>query len=99
MVSPRKPRLLYTAAAIDDLVRLRAFIAEHDPAAARRIGAELVKRIDALRDAPLMGRKVEAAPDPLALRDMLFGDYIVRYAVGTRSMAILRIWHHFEDRD
>lgn len=95
----RKPRLVYAAAAVDDLVRLRAFIAKHDPAAARRIGARLVKRVEALRDAPLMGRPVDAAPDPQTVRDMVFGHYIVRYAVTARSVAVLRIWHHFEVRD
>lgn len=98
-MSPRKPRLLYTVAAIDDLIRLRAFIAEHDPAAARRIGAELIKRIDALPDAPLMGKRVEAAPDPVVLRDMVFGNYIVRYALSAKTIAILRVWHHYQNRD
>jgi plasmid stabilization system protein ParE len=98
-VTARKPRLVYTAAAVDDLIRLRAFIAENDPRAARRIGAELVRRITALRDAPLMGRAVAAAPDPQAIRDMVLGNYIVRYAVTARSIAVLRVWHHFERRD
>lgn len=95
----RKPRLVYTAAAVDDLIRLRAFIAEHDPGAARRIGADLVRRMTALRDAPLMGRTVNAASDPRTIRDMVFGNYIMRYAVTTRSVAVLRVWHHFERRD
>lgn len=95
----RKPRLVYAAAAVDDLIRLRAFIAGYDPGAARRISAELVNRITALRGAPLMGRAVAAAPDPQTIRDMVFGNYIVRYAVTAHSIAVLRIWHHFERRD
>lgn len=94
----RKLRLVYTAAAVEDLVRLRAFVAEHDPGAARLIAAELIRRITPLRDAPLMGRTVEAAPDPQTIRDMVFGSYIVRYAVTARSIAVLRVWHHFERR-
>lgn len=97
-MTARKPRLIYTASAIDDLVRLRAFIAEHDPAAAQRIGAELVKRISLLRDAPLIGRAVESAPDPQSVRDMVFGAYTVRYAVTARTIAVLRVWHHLEHR-
>lgn len=97
-MTARKPRLVYTATSIEDLIRLRAFVAEHDPAAAHRIGGELVRRIAALRDAPLMGRAVDMAPDPQAIRDMVFGDYIVRYAVAARSIAVLRVWHHFERR-
>ena len=97
-MTARKPRLVYTKTSVEDLIRLRAFIVGHDPAAAHRIGAELVRRIAALRDAPLMGRAVDTAPDPQAIRDMVFGDYIVRYAVTARSIAVLRVWHHFEQR-
>lgn len=95
----RKHRLVYATAAIGDLVRLRAFIAKHDPAAACRIAADLAKRIEALRDAPLMGHVVGMAPDPESIRDMVFGNCIVRYAVTARSVAVLRVWRHFELRD
>ncbi|MGH8192554.1 MAG: type II toxin-antitoxin system RelE/ParE family toxin [Rhodanobacteraceae bacterium] len=93
------PRLVFTAAAANDLVRLRAFIAEHDPAAARRMSANLIKRVELLRTTPLIGSIVAAAPDPEAIRDMVFGDYIVRYAVTATTVAVLRVWHHFEQRD
>jgi plasmid stabilization system protein ParE len=95
----RKPRLVHVAAAVDDLARLREFIAEHDPGAARRIAADLVKRIEALRDAPLTGCVAGMAPDPESIRDMLFANYIVRYAVTARSMAVLRIRHPFQVRN
>lgn len=91
--------LVFAASAASDLARLRAFIAEHDPAAARRTAAELVERIDLLRTAPLIGRAVAAAPDPDAIRDMVLGAYIVRYAVTPRSLAVLRVWRHFGQRD
>jgi hypothetical protein len=52
-----------------------------------------------LRDAPLTGCVVGMAPDPESIRDMVFGIYIVRYAVTARSMAVLRIWHHFQLRN
>ena len=97
-MNSRKLRLVYTAVAIDDLIRLRTFIAEHDPTAARRVGPELVKRIDALRSFPQMGKIVESAPDPQSIRDMAFGRYVVRYAVHARTVAVLRVWHHFEQR-
>lgn len=45
-----------------------------------------------------MGKAVEAAPDPQAIRDMVFGNYIVRYVVSARTIAVLRLWHHFENR-
>ena len=91
-------KLFYTATSIGDLIRLRAFIAEHDPSPAQRVGEELVQRIEALRLFPKMEKPVESAPIPDAVRDMAFGNYLVRYAVHEGTIAILRVWHHYENR-
>jgi plasmid stabilization system protein ParE len=91
-------RLIYSELAIRDLVRLRAFIAEKNPPAARRVSAELVARVGRLRDFPRLGREVSRAPDPAAMRDAVFGSYVVRYVPRPEALIILRIWHHFEDR-
>lgn len=91
-------KLIYTEEAIADLQRLRAFIAEHDPTAAQSVAAELVTRIDAIVAFPSMGWRVERAPDPEVIRDFAFGKYVVRYAVHAQIVAILRIWHHLQDR-
>lgn len=91
-------KLVYSQEAIEDLKDLRAFIAKHDPSAARRIATELVARIDALRTAPALGRPVAQAPDPTVIRDAVFPPYIVRYAAHGQALAILRIWHHRQDR-
>ena len=45
-----------------------------------------------------MGRAVELAPDPKAIRDAVFGKYVIRYATHAETIVILRIWHHYEDR-
>ena len=91
-------RLIYTEEAVADLVRLRAFIAKWSPDAARRMGTNLVKRIKNIGAFPEMGRSVVEAQDPEAVRDAFFGRYVVRYAVHANVVAILRIWHHLEDR-
>jgi plasmid stabilization system protein ParE len=46
-----------------------------------------------------MGRNVELAPTPGVIRDFTFGNYIVRYALHTEAVAILRVWHHYENRE
>lgn len=92
-------RLVYAPEAVDDLLRLREFIAEHDPAAAARIGANLVARIEQLKTFPHMGIAVPEAAPPANVRDMVFGNYVVRYCVLEQALAILRVWHHFEARD
>lgn len=98
-MTTRRRRLVYADIAIADLARLRAFIAEHDPAVAHRVAASLIRRIEALRDAPRIGKAVAVAPDPDTVRDMVFGDCIVRYAIAPDTIAILRVWHHFESRN
>jgi hypothetical protein len=41
---------------------------------------------------------VHEAPNPTLVRDMVFGRYVIRYAVQGDLVVILRIWHHFERR-
>ncbi|MFP6849978.1 MAG: type II toxin-antitoxin system RelE/ParE family toxin [Pseudomonas sp.] len=92
-------KLVYSEQAVADLVRLRAFIAEQDPLAAARVAAELMARIENLRLFPAMGRAVDLAPEPKAIRDAIFGRYVIRYTTHTETVVILRLWHHFEDRE
>lgn len=92
-------RLVYSEDAVADLVHLRAFIAEKDPLAAARVATELIARIENLRLFPAMGRTVELAPDPKTIRDAIFGKYVIRYTTHTETVVILRMWHHYEDRE
>jgi plasmid stabilization system protein ParE len=92
-------RLVYSQEAVADLVRLREFIAGKDPSAAARVAADLLSRIENLRLFPQMGVAVALAPQPEAVRDMVFGNYVVRYSVHAEALAILRIWHHYEYRE
>jgi len=89
-------KLFYTGEAIDDLRRLREFIAVHNPSAAGRIATELVSKIELLPDFPRMGTPVELAPVPDSIRDMVFGKYIVRYSVHVSAIIILKVWHELE---
>jgi plasmid stabilization system protein ParE len=91
-------RLVYSDEAVADLVRLREFIAQNNPSAAARIGHELLERIEHILRFPAMGRRVEQAPDPEAVRDALFGKYVVRYLVHGETIAVLRVWHQLELR-
>lgn len=89
-------KLVYTDEAVEDLKRLRAFIAVHNPSAAGRIATELVSKIELLPDFPRMGTPVEMAPVPDSIRDMVFGKYVVRYSVHVSAIIILRVWHELE---
>lgn len=89
-------KLVYTDEAIEDLKRLRDFIAVHNRPAAARIATELVDKIEFLPDFPKMGTPVEMAPVPESIRDMFFGKYVVRYSVHASAVIILRVWHGLE---
>lgn len=89
-------KLVYTDEAIEDLKRLREFIAVHNPSATVRVAAELVSKIELLPDFPRMGTPVELAPVPDSIRDMVFGKYVVRYSVHVSAIIILRVWHELE---
>lgn len=91
-------RQVYSREVVEDLVRLRAFIAEKNPTAAAKVAAAWVARIEQLGQFPQMDIRVERATPPADIRDMVFGNYVVRYSVHDEALAILRIWHHVEDR-
>ncbi|MBS3957863.1 MAG: type II toxin-antitoxin system RelE/ParE family toxin [Xanthomonadaceae bacterium] len=91
-------KLILARTASKDLVRLRAFIATHDPVAASRIASDLRERIAYLKTFPDMGHAVPEAPESLPLREFAFGDFVVRYLRLEASLVILRVWHHREDR-
>ena len=66
-------KLVYTDEAIEDLKRLREFIAVHTPSATVRVAAELVSKIELLPDFPRMGTPVELAQVPESLRAQVIG--------------------------
>ncbi|QBL08222.1 type II toxin-antitoxin system RelE/ParE family toxin [Rheinheimera sp. D18] len=89
-------KLVYTNDAIEDLKRLREFIAVHNPTAARRIAAELIAKMELLPEFPRLGTPVQMAPVPDVIRDMVFGKYVVRYSIHTSAVIVLRVWHELE---
>jgi toxin ParE1/3/4 len=89
-------RLIFSRAAVHDLVRLREFIARHNPDAAQRVSRRLRGAIKGLVNNPQIGRPVPGLPGEI--RELIFGKYIARYEVRTNSLYVLRIWHGKEDR-
>lgn len=87
--------LQFTRSATRDLTRLRDFIARHDPKAAARASNRLGRTIRLLTDQPGLGQTVEELPET---RDLMAGDYVVRYTVRDECVVVLRVWHAREDR-
>ncbi len=89
-------KLVYTDEAIEDLKRLREYIAIHNSSAAAKIARELVGKIELLLNFPRIGTSIEMTPVADSIRDMVFGKYVVRYSVHTSAIIILRVWHSLE---
>lgn len=94
-------KLIVSREAVADLDRLRAFLAEKNPSAARRAIAAVSNAIRSLDVFPDRGRPAATA----GLRELIvpFGQsaYVVRYAylAETSEVVILRVWHGREQRD
>ena len=87
----------FSKAALHDLVRLREFIAQHNPEAAQRISQRLRGAIKGLVAMPKIGLPVENTPGDI--RELIFGRYVIRYEIrGKDLLYILRIWHGKENR-
>lgn len=72
-------RIIWQDGALDDLDRIRIYIADDNPTAASRIVARITTRLDILREHPLMGRSGRV-PNT---REFVFGNipYIAVYRV------------------
>jgi len=87
--------LKFTAQALKDLHRLKLFIEKKNPIAAKKYIDRLLKVIRQLKDQPKIGKELE--DEPLA-RQLVAGDYIVRYSIRGKVIYILKIWHGKEKR-
>jgi plasmid stabilization system protein ParE len=86
-------KIQYSPEAIDDLVRLREFIAAKNPYAAKHVAQKLLSGIEKLRDFPEIGLSVQRSPEPEKIRDLFITNYTVRYLIGQETIFILRVWH------
>ncbi len=89
-------RLEFSASAVRDLIRLRDFIAAHNPEAAERTSLRLRQAIGKLVIHPDRGRPVLELEN---VRELVAGNYVVRYSRSEDAVFILRIWHGREYQD
>ena len=92
-------KISYSPESINDLIRLREFIEIKNPQAAQRIARSIKKGIIQLKSFPYLGVKVEQAPNPDIIRDLIIGNYTARYLIRPEEISILRIWHHKEEEN
>jgi addiction module RelE/StbE family toxin len=90
-------KLQYTPQSVDDLQRLRGFVASKNPLAARKIAIEIQDAANRLKVFPKIGLPVSASPDPDSFRDLYMGNYTIRYQIASpEQINVLRIWHNKE---
>jgi toxin ParE1/3/4 len=84
--------IVWSPEAIQDLISLRAYIAEESPAGARRIVLRILHNIERLLpDSPHMGRPGRVP----GTRELVIAQtpYIVPYRVQREAIQILRVYH------
>jgi toxin ParE1/3/4 len=88
-------RIVWSESALDRVTEFLDFIAEDNPAAARRVVQNLFDRVQVLADHPHLGRRLLEGIDP-SLRRIVIGSYIVVYEVveARQMIAIIAVRHH-----
>ncbi len=94
-------KLIVSPEAIADLDRLRAFLADKNPAAAQRAVAAIVGAIQSLDMFPDRGQPTGIANVRELIAPFGRSAYVLRYAHMAQAdeVIILRIWHGREQRD
>ena len=88
-------RIVYTAAALRDIERLRAFLRPKNQAAAKRAGEAIRNGLRILASQPRMGRPAGDLPEPYREWVIEYGKdgYVVRYRVDDDVVTVLAVRH------
>lgn len=85
--------------AITDLMRLRKFIQDKNPSAAKRAASKIKEGALTLMSNPESGRPVEGLS---SFREILIpfgaGNYVLRYREDDAVIVVVRVWHSKEER-
>jgi plasmid stabilization system protein ParE len=90
-------KLVWLDSAVDDVVRLRQFIIQENPDAAKRAAASIKEALQCLIEVPHIGKPVTDLTD---YRDLLArfgaGGYVIRYRVYLDTIFIVHVRHYRE---
>jgi addiction module RelE/StbE family toxin len=82
-------KILWLSRAVDDLERLRAYIAQDDPTAAETEVEKVIRSVGLLADQPALGRPGRIANT----RELVVSSYVVAYRVKAEAVQVLRVLH------
>lgn len=88
-------RVDYTGPARADLDRIRDYLKERNPVAAKKLAALIRARVKLLKTQPLMGPAVAERP---STSELVVSSYVLVYRVLDERIEILRVWHGAQDR-
>jgi plasmid stabilization system protein ParE len=92
--------IVFSSDAIADIERLRTFLDEFDPGAARRAMAAILMAIERLQEFPDLGMTTADADIRQIVVRFGSSGYVVRYAIlaETGDILVTRIWYGREAR-
>ena len=90
-------KVQWTSKASSDLVRLYEHLSPVAPDVAARVVQQLARAPDRLLDHPRIGEKLEAF-ESREVRQIIVGNYELRYEIAGGTIFILRRWHCRENR-
>ena len=94
------PDVIWLPEAIDDLERLRAFLMDKHPYAARQAAQVILKGTNRLSDFPEIGPPMDDGSGRRELFEAFGrGGYVLRYRIDGDRVVIVRVWHAKEQRD
>ena len=87
-------QVILSPRAIRDLQGIVRYISFDNPAAAERLGAQLIEKTRGLSSFPELGRTVPEFADPV-IRELIFAPYRIVYRVDhqRRVVEVARYWH------
>jgi plasmid stabilization system protein ParE len=87
--------IAFSPEALADLVELRTYIGDRNPAAASRIAVQIVAACDALEHLPERGRPGLV----VGTREItLIWPYVIVYRISSSGVEIVRVWHGAQNR-
>ena len=88
--------LKYSKESVLDLIRLREFIAMDNPENAQKVASKIIRSIEDITNAPLIGKRLSHYEDDV--RELNIDRYVFRYLIEPNLITILRIWHGKESK-
>jgi plasmid stabilization system protein ParE len=89
--------IIWTTDARDDVDRLVDFVVAYDPGRADEIEQQLIEAPKHLLEFPRRGPRLGEF-DPMEVRELRIGKYLLRYALSGADISVLRFFHAREDR-